>query len=164
MAFNIYKWRRDQLLTENSISSDAGEDDLKKYRKQVLQQLLSWYKTQSEPDAGMVKKLESEIGSLNENEDSSSVIVKKIKDLTWEDVDGLALPTKTSGVLRAMKATKDLDSWKNEFKGNELELEVTVDKGADMWFNKVKIEKLTQSDPMGFQAKKDIEKGRPTPD
>jgi hypothetical protein len=32
------------------------------------------------------------------------------------------------------------------------------------WFNKVKIEKLTQSDPMGFQAKKDIEKGKPTPD
>lgn len=110
MSFNIYKWRRDQLLIEN--------------------------------------------------ENPSSVITKKIKDLTWEDVDGLALPTKTSGVLRAMKATKDLDSWKSEFKGNELELEVTVDKDADMWFNKVKIEKLTQSDPMGFQAKKDIEKGK----
>ena len=110
MIFNVYEWRRNQLITEN--------------------------------------------------EEKSTVIVKKIKDLTWEDVDGLALPTKTSGVLRAMKATKDLDSWKNEFKGNELELEVTVDKDADMWFNKVKIEKLTQSDPMGFQAKKDIEKDK----
>jgi hypothetical protein len=110
MAFNIYEWRRNQLITEG--------------------------------------------------EEKSTVITKKIKDLTWEDVDGLALPTKTSGVLRAMKATKDLDSWKNEFKGNELELEVTVDKGADMWFNKVKIEKLTQSDPMGFQAKIDAEKGK----
>jgi len=110
MAFNIYEWRRNQLLTEG--------------------------------------------------EEKSTVITKKIKDLTWEDVDGLALPTKTSGVLRAMKATKDLDSWRNEFKGNELELEVTVDKDADMWFNKVKIEKLTQSDPMGFQAKIDAEKGK----
>ena len=110
MSFNVYKWRRDQLLTEG--------------------------------------------------EEKSTVIVKKLKDLTWEDVDGLALPTKTSGVLRAMKTTKDLDSWKNEFKGNELELEVTVDKDADMWFNKAKIEKLTQSDPMGFQAKKDAEKGK----
>jgi hypothetical protein len=163
MAFNVYEWRRNQLITEGD-NSDNGGDDLKKYRKQVLQQLLSWYKTQNGPDPKMIKKFESEIGALNENEDSSSVIVKKIKDLTWEDVDGLALPTKTSGVLRAMKATKDLDSWKNEFKGNELELEVTVDKDADMWFNKVKIEKLTQSDPMGFQAKIDAEKGKPTPD
>jgi hypothetical protein len=164
MAFNIYKWRRDQLLTENSISSNAGEDDLKKYRKQVLQQLLSWYKTQNEPDAAMVKKLEGEIGSLNENEDSSSVIVKKIKDLTWEDVDGLSLPTNSAGVLASMRATKDLDSWKSKFKGDEAEMEVTIDRDADMWFNQVKIEKLTQSDPMGFQAKIDAEKGKPTPD
>jgi hypothetical protein len=110
MAFNVYEWRRNQLITEG--------------------------------------------------EETSTVITKKIKDLTWEDVDGLALPTKTSGVLRAMKATKDLDSWKNEFKGDELELEVIIDKDADMWFNKVKIEKLTQSDPMGFQAKIDAEKGK----
>lgn len=110
MSFNVYKWRRDQLLIEN--------------------------------------------------ENPSSVITKKIKDLTWEDVDGLALPTKTSGVLRAMKFPKDLDSWKSEFKDNELELEVTVDKDADMWFNKVKIEKLTQSDPMGFQADIDAKKGK----
>jgi hypothetical protein len=164
MAFNIYKWRRDQLLTENSISSNAGEDDLKKYRKQVLQQLLSWYKTQNEPDAAMVKKLEGEIGSLNENEDSSSVIVKKIKDLTWEDVDGLSLPTNSAGVLASMRATKDLDSWKSKFKGDEAEMEVTIDRDADMWFNQVKIKGLSQNDPMGFQANIDAEKGKPTPD
>jgi hypothetical protein len=114
MAFNVYKWRRNQLLTEG--------------------------------------------------EEKSTVITKKIKDLTWEDVDGLALPTSSAGVLAAMKATKDLDSWKNKFKGDEAEMEVTIDRGAEPWFNQVKIEKLTQSDPMGFQAKKDIEKGKPTPD
>jgi len=164
MAFNVYKWRRDQLLTENSISSDAGEDDLKKYRKQVLQQLLSWYKTQNEPDAGMIKKLESEIGSLNENEDSSSVITKKIKELTWEDVKGLALPTKVETVYNNMVLPQNLDRWKKEFSEEEQELEVIIDKDNKMWSDKVKIEKLTQSDPMGFQAKIDAEKGKPTPD
>lgn len=110
MAFNIYEWRRNQLITE-------GEEE-------------------------------------------STVIVKKIKDLTWEDVDGLALPTNSAGVLAAMEATKDLDSWKSKFKGDEAEMEVTIDRKATPWFNQVKIEKLIQSDPMGFQAKKDIEKGK----
>ena len=114
MAFSIYKWRRDQLLTE-------GEEE-------------------------------------------STVIVKKIKDLTWEDVDGLALPTNSAGTLATMNATKDLDNWKSKFKGNETEMEVTIDRKATPWFNQVKIEKLIQSDPMGFQAEKDIEKGKPTPD
>jgi hypothetical protein len=162
MAFNVYEWRRNQLLTESSIHPDPKdlttnpEADIKQYREQLFQRLLK--DLGDNPKA--IEIIKRQMGDINENEDSSSVIVKKIKDLTWEDVDGLALPTKTSGVLRAMKATKDLDSWKNEFKGNELELEVTVDKGADMWFNKVKIEKLTQSDPMGFQAKIDAKKGK----
>jgi hypothetical protein len=40
MIFNVYEWRRNQLITES--------------------------------------------------EEESTVIIKKIKDLTWEDVDGLA--------------------------------------------------------------------------
>jgi hypothetical protein len=110
MVFNVYEWRRNQLITES--------------------------------------------------EEKSTVIVKKIKDLTWEDVDGLALPTNSAGTLAAMKATKDLDSWKSKFKGDEAEMEVTIDRKATPWFNQVKIEKLIQSDPMGFQAKIDTEKGK----
>ena len=108
MAFNVYEWRRNQLLIENQYYGDiTGENN-----KGVLQSLLNDLKKEKNPtpdEIKQIKRIEGEIAKLNENEDSSSVIVKKIKDLTWEDVDGLALPTKTSGVLRAMKATKDLD-------------------------------------------------------
>lgn len=114
MAFNVYEWRRNQLITEN--------------------------------------------------EEKSTVIVKKLKDLTWEDVEGLALPTKTASIFTNMKLRHNLDSWKKAFSEKEQELEVTIDKDNKMWSDQVKIEKLTQSDPMGFQAKKDTEKGKPTPD
>ena len=163
MAFNVYEWRRNQLLIENQYYGDiTGEN-----RKGVLQALLTDLKKEENPtpeDIKQIERLEGEIKKLNENEDSSSVIVKKIKDLTWEDVDGLALPTNSAGTLASMRVTKDLDSWKSKFKGDEAEMEVTIDRDADMWFNQVKIEKLTQSDPMGFQAKIDAEKGKPTPD
>jgi hypothetical protein len=114
MAFNIYEWRRNQLLTEG--------------------------------------------------EEMSTVITKKIKDLTWEDVDGLALPTNSAGVFANMKLDRNLDSWKKAFSEEEQELEVTIDKGNKMWSDQVKIKGLSQSDPMGFQANIDAERGRPTPD
>jgi hypothetical protein len=112
MAFNIYKWRRDQLLLEN------------------------------------------------EGEETSTVITKKIKDLTWEDVEGLALPTKTASIFTNMKLRHNLDSWKKALSEKEQELEVTIDKSNKMWSDQVKIEKLTQSDPMGFQADIDAKKGK----
>jgi len=110
MAFNIYKWRRDQLLTEN--------------------------------------------------EEKSTVVTKKIKDLTFKDVEGLALPTKTATLFANMKLDHNLDSWRKAFSKEEQELEVTIDKDNKMWSDKVKIEDITQSDPMGFQAKIDAEKGK----
>jgi hypothetical protein len=78
MAFNIYEWRRNQLLTENSIYNnpndlytgnlDAGkkEDD-----KKMLQQLLNWYKSQDDADPAMIDKLEMQIGGIKENSDNA---------------------------------------------------------------------------------------------
>jgi hypothetical protein len=75
--FNISEWRRQQLQKEvikedlTRILENEEEADMKKYRKEVLQQLLSWYKKQDEPDQNMVKKLEKEIGGINENINNS---------------------------------------------------------------------------------------------
>jgi hypothetical protein len=110
MAFNVYEWRRNQLITEN--------------------------------------------------EEESTVVTKKIKDLTFKDVEGLALPTKTATIFANMKLDHNLDSWRKAFSKEEQELEVTIDKDNKMWSDKVKIEGITQSDPMGFQAKIDAEKGK----
>jgi hypothetical protein len=163
MAFNVYEWRRNQLLIENQYYGDiTGENS-----KGVLQALLKGLEKEKNPTPEEIKQIErlkGEIAKLNEDEDSSSVITKKIKDLTWEDVDGLALPTNSAGTLASMRVTKDLDSWKSKFKDDEAEMEVTIDRKATPWFNQVKIEKLIQSDPMGFQANIDAEKGKPTPD
>ena len=46
MAFNIYKWRRDQLLTENSTSNDAGGTELiksKQYSKEDIIKAVGMY-------------------------------------------------------------------------------------------------------------------------
>jgi hypothetical protein len=110
MAFNVYEWRRNQLITEN--------------------------------------------------EEKPTVVTKTIKELTWEDVKGLALPTKVETVYNNMVLPQNLDRWKKEFSEEEQELEVIIDKNNKMWSDKVKIEDITQSDPMGFQAKIDAEKGK----
>jgi len=84
---------------------------------------------------------------------TENVIKKKIEDLEWEDVEGLSLPTSSTGVMASMNSSKDLDSWKNKFK--ETDLEVTIDRNADLWFNKVTIKNLNQSDYIGQMAKTD---------
>ena len=46
MAFNIYKWRRDQLLTENSTSNDADGTELiksKQYSKKDIMSAVGMY-------------------------------------------------------------------------------------------------------------------------
>jgi hypothetical protein len=103
MAFNIYKWRREQLITEN--------------------------------------------------EEKSTVITKKIKDLTWDDVEGLALPTKSAGVLAAMKTTNNLDSWKKDWNSDEIEMNITIDRTATPWFNQVKIVNDDYSEKMSAKDK-----------
>jgi hypothetical protein len=71
MAFNIYKWRRDQLLTENNNSD--GMD--KEYNKKMLQQLLDWYKTTPNPEPDAIKRLEDQIALLkNKNLDGGNIM------------------------------------------------------------------------------------------
>ena len=84
---------------------------------------------------------------------SSDEAKKKIEDLEWEDVEGLSLPTSSTGVMASMKSPKDLNSWKNKFK--ETDLEVTIDRNADLWFNKVTIKNLNQNDYIGQMATTD---------
>lgn len=131
MAFNIYKWRRDQLLTESSIHPDPKnlytgklDADQNKQRKQMLQQLLDWEKSKTTPDPEALEYLEGQLGNLNETEDSSSTtIVKSLKDITWEDVKGLYVPTHQPGTLLRMDdrdifsdqwRERTLKGWKND--------------------------------------------------
>jgi hypothetical protein len=124
--FSISEWRRQQLHKEIIkedliyISENEQEADLKKYRKEVLQQLLTWYKKQDEPDQNMVKKLESEIGTLNEGK----ITVKSIK---FSDLgDKNLLPTNIGmGSSRKVKDEDDFKTWKADFlkKYGNIELE-----------------------------------------
>ena len=59
-----------------------------------------------------------------------------------------------------MVLPQNLDRWKKEFSEEEQKLEVIIDKDNKMWSDKVKIKDITQSDPMGFQANIDAEKGK----
>ena len=134
--FNIYKWRR-EMLTENT-----NADDLETIKKLPFAQAIKSYYGNSEPT-----KKEVEIfadlyfgnpASLNE----SDVVIKKIKDITWDDVAGLALPTGASGVRAKMDnrdifddkwRMKTLNNWKSDLAKhfpNAGEFEIEVDKSA----------------------------------
>jgi hypothetical protein len=115
MAFNIYEWRRNQLLTENR-NSDGMED----YNKQMLKQLLDWYKSQDDADPTMINKLESQIGGINEGK----ITVKSIK---FSDLgDKNLLPTNIGmGSSKKIKDEEDFKAWKADFlkKYGNVELE-----------------------------------------
>jgi hypothetical protein len=115
MAFNIYEWRRNQLLTENR-NSDGMED----YNKQMLKQLLDWYKSQDDADPAMINKLESQIGGINEGK----ITVKSIK---FSDLgDKNLLPTNIGmGSSKKIKDEEDFKAWKADFlkKYGNIELE-----------------------------------------
>jgi hypothetical protein len=117
MAFNVYKWRRDQLLVENQYYGDiTGETS-----KGVLQAFLKDLEKEQNPTPEEIKQIErlkGEIAKLNENEDSSSVITKKLKDITWEDVKGLYTPTNQPGVFRGMD---DRDMFSDQWRESTLE-------------------------------------------
>jgi hypothetical protein len=101
-------------------------------------------------------------------ENESTPYTKKIKDLTWDDVAGLALPTgESGGVLNQMddrdiftQERKDrmLQSWKERIENNlkdrpeiglkgiglnpgesVLDLDITIDKNNPTWFKKATI-------------------------
>jgi hypothetical protein len=135
--FNVYKWRRD-MIQEN-----VGADDLESIKKLPFNQAIKAYYGGSEPT-----KKEVEIftdlyfgnpTSLNE----SDLIVKKIKDLTVQDVTGVYLPnTKNSATGEYIDSRPifddnwrqvRLDRWRNtlyqDSPGSE-EWEVTIGKNS----------------------------------
>ena len=99
--FSISEWRRQQFHKEiikedlTRILENEEEADMKKYRKEVLQQLLTWYKKQDKPDQNMVKKLESEIGNLNE--DVSLQKAQKYPKEIITNFDFVRLPKRKAG-------------------------------------------------------------------
>lgn len=105
---------------------------------------------------------------LFEGEMSSAPYTKKIKDLTWDDVAGLALPTGESGGVRNQMDDRDiftqerkegmLKSWKERIIRNledkpeiglkgmgldsgesALDLDITIDKNNPTWFERAVI-------------------------
>jgi hypothetical protein len=148
--FSISEWRRQQLHKEvikedlTRISENDSEADLKKYRKEVLQQLLTWYKKQDKPDQNMVKKLEGEIGNLNEGK----ITVKSIKFSDLSDKN--LLPTNIGmGSSRKIKDEDDFKNWKADFlkKYGNIELE----KGNAGW-------KASSENEANKQAQADFDK------
>jgi hypothetical protein len=148
--FSISEWRRQQLhkeiITEDltRISENEEEADMKKYRKEVLQQLLTWYKKQDELDQNMVKKLEGEIGNLNEGK----ITVKSIKFSDLSDKN--LLPTNIGmGSSRKIKDEDDFKTWKADFlkKYGNIELE----KGNAGW-------KVSSENEANKQAQADFDK------
>ena len=148
--FSISEWRRQQLhkeiITEDltRISENEEEADMKKYRKEVLQQLLTWYKKQDKPDQNMVKKLEGEIGNLNEGK----ITVKSIKFSDLSDKN--LLPTNIGmGSSRKIKDEDDFKNWKADFlkKYGNIELE----KGNAGW-------KASSENEANKQAQADFDK------
>ena len=87
---------------------------------------------------------------LTENENAS--YVKKIKDLTWDDVAGLSLPTgESGGVLNTMdnrdmvspeKRESMLNNWKERITNsfpNALNMDIRIDKNNPTWFERAMI-------------------------
>lgn len=115
MAFNIYKWRRNQLLTE------GVDDGMGDYNKQMLKQLLDWYKTQDDADPAMINKLEMQIGGINE---------VKVSDL--EFVAGDLYPANVHlGSSERFKTKEEFEAWRGKFK--KMYGDIELKKGPAGW-------------------------------
>jgi len=135
MAFNIYEWRRNQLLTEN-VNDGMGD-----YNKEMLQQLLNWYKTQDDADPVMINKLEMQIGGINKNKVKVNDIEFSVKDSYPIDV--------AMGSGDKFEDENDFIAWKADFieKYGNIELE----RGIIGW-------KVPSDNEIGKQAQADFDK------
>jgi len=128
MAFNIYEWRRNQLLIESSIHPDpknlyTGEldADQNKQRKQMLQQLLDWEKSKKTPDPEALEYLKGQLGNLNET---------KVSDLTFSEDD--LYPTSIAmGSSAKIESKEKFEVWKEKFKADYGDIE--LEKGPAGW-------------------------------
>ena len=108
MAFNIYKWRRDQLLIESSIHPDPKdlttnpEANIKQQREQVFQRLLKDF--ENDPEA--IEIIKNQMKNLKENSDNVELKVGKHPKITVSKFDWAYLPGKDK--LEATKITKSI--------------------------------------------------------
>ena len=149
--FNVYQWRR-QHLNENQVSENtpSWKEEFKDIMKtnnltpgEVMDCVSIYFKDEKGKPAMI---------GLNEGDS----IVKTIKDLTWSDVEGVSLPTKTVGINRPMEKGKEnlLGSWKDLFKDDEKETVKIKIKNK-----KAEFVNLNQSDPIGAQVAADKKAG-----
>ena len=102
-------------------------------------------------------------------ENETTPFVKKIKDLTLNDVADLNLPTgESGGVMNTMRDEGSLENWKEKIIKlfpNALEMEIRIDKTNPTWFNRATIIdpefiKTMKEKEAAFQAMYDKDRGR----
>lgn len=113
-----------------------------------------WRNDQYNKEIGQTEEI-SQIKNLVKEEIKNflaeEVVTKTIESLTFDDVKGLALPTETQGIYRSILKNRDLIDWKENW---DKDTQVTIDPSA-IWFDKVKIKDLSQTDYMGYMDKTD---------
>jgi hypothetical protein len=109
------------------------------------------------------------------NEEVDSPTTKKLKDITWEDVAGLSVP---SADFITMKTMDDRDIFSNEWREetlndwkqslvkrfpNAMEFDIVINKNEPKWFNRVKInnpEYIKAAEEYSKNVQVDYEKNR----
>jgi len=111
------------------------------------------------------------------NEEITSPITKKLKDITWEDVAGLSVPSANFTAMTKMDnrpifndewRQDTLNNWKQNLAKrfpNAMEFDIVIDKNNPTWFKQVKInnpEYLNAAEKYskGVQADYEKNKGR----
>jgi hypothetical protein len=142
--FNIYQWRRQQLV-ENQVSEEkkSWKKDFKEIMdandltKGEIMDFISVYFRDEKDKPTMV--------SVNENEEE-----KTIRDIKWDDVAGLSLPTNDYGTYMYMDnrdmfddkwRERTLQSWKDSLVRqfpDALDFKVVIDKSQPS-YDQVKI-------------------------
>jgi hypothetical protein len=75
--------------------------------------------------------------NLTEDE-STDAIVKALKDVTKNDVDGLAVPTMSAGSMLRILTQRNFDEWKSSFPNQNIK--VIIDRSNPTWFKQVEID------------------------
>jgi hypothetical protein len=75
--------------------------------------------------------------NLTEDE-STGAIIKPLKDITQNDVEGLAVPTMSAGAMLRILTQRNFDEWKSSFPNQNIK--VIIDRSNPTWFKQVEID------------------------
>jgi len=100
--------------------------------------------------------------NLTENE-QPNIITKPLKNVTQDDVNGLAVPTMSAGSMLRILTQRNFDEWKNSFPNQNIK--VIIDRSNPTWFEQVKIDDTEYQASMkkgkdAIQADYDKNRGR----